>query len=165
MPITFRLRLDDYLADWFVHDCGGGNPLCLPRNCVESLLLTETLQPRRLAPARAGFNEPPGVDVVIPEFRLKPAEYYNYLPPAAHNLLVSIIRGRFDVDMWQFFHTLEQAAGIVDRQELIYAFMEARGISPTEKNWNAIAKRYQRKVNSYRMAKLRKARKNEEKSL
>ena len=75
MPITFRVRLDDYLADWFVHACGGGNPLCLPRNCVESLLLKETLQPRRLAPASAGFNEPPGVDVVIPEFRLKPAEY------------------------------------------------------------------------------------------
>jgi len=45
--------------------------------------------------------------------------------------------------------------------ELIYAFMEKNGIDMTETNWNAIAKRYQRKRNSYKAyERVKKIRKN-----
>ena len=37
------------------------------------------------------------------------------------------------------------------QDELIYAWMEKHRIDPTEKNWNAIAKRYQRQRNIYMM--------------
>ena len=155
MPLTVRLHMDDYLAAWFVHDCGGTVPVRLPRGSVESIYLQSLLTTRRGVTAPPVDNTP-GTDVIIPENRHKPAAYYNHLPPASHDTLVKVIKGRFDVDMWQFIHTLEQAGGLVTLSDLVYSFMEARGIPDTEKNWQAIVKRYQRRRNAYRAARSRR---------
>ena len=84
----------------------------------------------------------------------KPPERFFYLPPMAVDAVVTCIRRRFDVCMWQ---TLHRFSSVFQRQDkLIYAFMEKHGIDPTEKNWNAIAKRYQRKRDYYLMNERRK---------
>lgn len=89
----------------------------------------------------------------------KPPETFFYLPKAAEDLLVSCIRNRFDIDMWT---SLSRFVSVMKRtDELIYAFMEKNGIDMTETNWNAIAKRYQRKRNSYKAyERVKKIRKN-----
>ena len=90
----------------------------------------------------------------LPNFRNKDTRSYYYLPPKARDALVACIRNRFDISMWQSLHRF---ASVFQRQDhLIYAFMEKHGIELTEKNWNAIAKRYQRKRDIYRRIDRRK---------
>lgn len=153
------INLDPYLAQWFVHEQGGNVPVVLMRGCIERSILEQFLQrlPEGVAPQTCHSG---GLPIVIPQFKHKPPESFFYLPKAAEDLLVSCIRNRFDIDMWT---SLSRFVSVMKRtDELIYAFMEKNGIEMTETNWNAIAKRYQRKRNSYkayeRVKKLRKNR-------
>ena len=157
------IHLDDYLAQWFIHDHGGKHPVHLTRGSIESGILESFLemQPDDV-PQQIEANNPGAVIVAIPDFKSKDITSYNYLPKYAEDLLVATIRNRFDVELWTSLHKF---SSLFKRQdELIYAFMCKHGIEVNEKNWNAIAKRYQRKRRSYRsacrMKKMRKKKKN-----
>ena len=156
------IDLDPYLAQWFVHEQGGTVPVSLMRGSIERAILEQFLQrlPEGTTPRTARDG---GLAIVIPQFKHKPPETYFYLPKRAEELLVSCIRNRFDIDMWT---TLNRFVSVFRRMdELIYAFMEKNGIEMTEKNWNAIAKRYQRKRNSYKAyERVKKSRKNQQES-
>lgn len=144
--ICLYIPLEDYLADWFVHDQGGENPVHLTRGSVESKILEVFLthRPEDQLPDVAGDGK---LAIVIPSFRNRPPEVFNYLPQHALSSLLNIIRSRFDIQLWNELHHFGK---ITNRQdELIYAWMEKHGIAMTEKNWNAIAKRYQRQRNVY----------------
>lgn len=144
--ICLYITLEDYLADWFVHDQGGENPVHLTRGSVESKILEVFLthRPEDQLPDVAADGK---LAIVIPSFRNRPPEVFNYLPQHALTSLLNIIRSRFDVQLWNELHHFGK---ITSRQdELIYAWMEKHGIAMTEKNWNAIAKRYQRQRNVY----------------
>lgn len=157
------IHLDDYLAQWFIHDHGGKYPVQLTRGSVESNILESFLerQPEDV-PQQIEANNPDAVKVAIPDFKSRDITTYNYLPKYAEELLVAVIRNRFDVELWTSLHKF---SALFKRQdELIFAFMQRHGIVVNEKNWNAIAKRYQRKRRSYRsacrMKKMRKKKKN-----
>lgn len=151
--MTLYLQLEDYLAQWYIHDQGSGYPVRPLRGSMESALLEMFLQtpPPEYVPER----EAPGcVAIELPNFRNKDTRYYFYLPPKAREALIACIRNRFDIDMWNSLHKF---SAIFQRQDhLIYAFMEKHGIEMNEKNWNAIAKRYQRKRDIYRRIDRRK---------
>ena len=143
--ICIYLPLEDYLAQWFIHDQGGEVPVHLPRGSVESTLLQTHLAKRPIGQLQESGDGKTGI--AIPTFRNRPAETYNFLPKHALSSLLNIIRERFDVQLWEDLH---QFGKIGKRQDyLIYAFMEKHGIEASEKNWNAIAKRYQRQRNEY----------------
>lgn len=147
------LELDDYLAQWFIHDQGGNNPVRLIRGSAESGLLELFLRtpPPDYVPDFAGAGK---IAIEIPNFRTKDTRDNYYLPPKARETLIACIRNRFDVQMWQSLHRF---FNIFQRQDnLIYAFMEKHGIAMNEKNWNAIAKRYQRKRDIYKRIERRK---------
>lgn len=147
------LPLEEYLAQWFVHSLGGGEPVRLVRGSVEWGLLEEylTTAPRGYAPP---VSHEGCVAIELPNFRSKDTRDNYYLPPRATEALKACIRNRFDIAMWGALHRF---ANIFARQDhLIYAFMEKNGIELTEKNWNAIAKRYQRKRDIYRRIERRK---------
>ena len=147
------LELDEYLAQWFIHDQGGNNPVRLIRGSAEAGLLELFLQtpPPDYVPDFGGEGK---VAIEIPNFRSKDTRDNYYLPPKARETLIACIRNRFDVQMWQSLHRF---FNIFQRQDnLIYAFMEKHGIAQTEKNWNAIAKRYQRKRDIYKRIQRRK---------
>lgn len=151
--ICIYIAIEDYLADWFVNEQGGNRPVHLMRGSIESGLLEQFLQtpPKDYVPIIDAEGMLP---IVIPCFRHKPPERFNYLPPKATEALIACIRQRFDLCMWQSLHRF---SSVFKRQDnLIYAFMEKHGIEPTEKNWNAIAKRYQRKRKYYLMNERRK---------
>lgn len=149
------LELEDYLAQWFINDQGGNNPIRLIRGSMESGLLEQFLQtpPPDYRPVVDGTGM---VCILLPNFRSKDTRYNFYLPPKATEALKTCIRNRFDIEMWNSLHRF---SAIFARQDnLIYAFMEKHGIELTEKNWNAIAKRYQRKRDIYkRMARRAKS--------
>lgn len=140
------IELEEYLAQWFIHDHGGTAPVHLRRGSVESKILEVYLVPLPDGTA-PDLGSADAVAVQIPCFRHKPATTYNHLPKHARAALLNVIRERFDIQLWQELHCFGK---ITRRQdELIYAWMEKHGIAATEKNWNAIAKRYQRQREIY----------------
>jgi hypothetical protein len=146
MAICIYIDLEDYLAQWFIHEQGGNLPVQLTRGSVESKILEVylTALPENKKPQCSSEGK---VAIAIPSFRNRPPESYNYLPRHAHASLLSIIRNRFDIQLWKDLH---QFGHISKRQdELIYAWMEKHGITINETNWNAIAKRYQRQRTVY----------------
>ena len=147
------LELEDYLAQWFINDMGGENPVRLIRGCMEWGLLEQFLRtpPAGYEPCIVGEGF---VCIVLPNFRSKDTRSNFYLPPKATEALKACIRNRFDIEMWNALHRFD---AIFQRQDnLIYAFMEKHNIEQTEKNWNAIAKRYQRKRDIYKRIERRK---------
>ena len=153
MAILLYIELEDYLAQWFIHDQGGEYPVRLIRGSIESGLLETFLQtpPDAYVPDVAA---PGKVAIELPNFRRKDTRDNYYLPPRARAALLACIRTRFDIEMW---NTIHRFANVFKRQdELIYAFMEQNGIEQNEKNWNAVAKRYQRKRDIYNRVMRRK---------
>lgn len=151
--MTLYIELEDYLAQWFINDMGGEYPVRLKRGSMEwtMLELFLTTPPDGYEPESSceGY-----VAIQLPNFRSKDTRYHFYLPNRAKEALKALIRGRFDISMW---NTLHQFHALFQRQDhLIYAFMEKHGIEQSEKNWNAVAKRYQRKRDIYKRVMRRK---------
>lgn len=98
--ICLYTPLEDYLADWFVNEQGGNRPVRLMRGSIESALLEQFLQtpPQDYVPELGGEGK---LAIVIPSFRHKPPERFFYLPPKATDAVVTCIRQRFDICMWQ----------------------------------------------------------------
>ena len=144
--ICLYISLEDYLAQWFVHEHGGEIPVQLIRGSVESKILEVYLthRPEDELPDIAGDGK---LAIAIPSFRNRPPEVFNYLPQRALASLLTMIRNRFDIELWNDLHNFGRIGKRQD--ELIYAWMEKDGIEMTETNWNAIAKRYQRQRNIY----------------
>ncbi len=138
--ICIYIEMETYLAQWFIHEQGGGVPVHLLRGSLESKILELYLQrrPDGVLPESAEGK----LAIAIPTFRHKTPEVFNYLPEHATLALRNIIRNRFDVQLYSDLHNF---GNITKRQdELIFAWMEKHEIELTEKHWNAIAKRYQR---------------------
>ena len=141
------IPLEEYLAQWFINDQGGENPVRLTRGSVEAKILEVYLM-KRPEDTDPDIDTIGKVAIAIPEFRNRPPEYYNHLPKFAISSLQNVIRQRFDISLWKDLNGFGNI--IRNRQdELIYAWMEKNGIELNEKNWNAIAKRYQRQRNVY----------------
>lgn len=154
--VCFYLELDSYLADWFVFQHGGSRPVKLVRGSAESDIVNLYIQtpPKDYVPQRQKSTE---LAIVIPYFPRKNPMYYNYLSPLALRALTMCIHNRFDVEMWRDLHKFG-AITSKSQKDIIYAWMEKNGIETTETNWNAIAKRYQRKRNVYLTAQRQKMR-------
>lgn len=144
--ICLYIPLEDYLAQWFIHEHGGEMPVHLTRGSVESKILEVYLthRPEDQLPEIGGEGK---LAIAIPSFRNRPPEVFNYLPQRALSSLLTIIRNRFDIQLWTDLHHFGKISKRQD--ELIYAWMEKHGIEMTETNWNAIAKRYQRQRTIY----------------
>ena len=159
--ICIYIPLEDYLAQWFIHEQGGEVPVHLLRGSVESKILENFIakRPNDVLPETAGEGR---LAIAIPTFRHRPPATYNFLPQRATAALLNIIRNRFDISMWNELHHF----GKIDKRQddLIYAFMEKHGIEASEKNWNAIAKRYQRLRNVYLMRERAKKQHSRKKS-
>lgn len=141
------IPLEDYLSQWFINEQGGESPVRLTRGSVESKILEVYLM-KRPNDVEPDLDQTGKTSIIIPEFRNRPPEYYNYLPKYAVSSLQNVIRHRFDIALWKDLNGFGNI--IRNRQdELIYAWMEKHGIEINEKNWNAIAKRYQRQRNVY----------------
>lgn len=140
-----HLRLDPYLAQWFINE-QGGEPVRLDRASIESKILEQYLMtlPPNCEPQ---LPQEDTVAIIIPTFRVKDPAYYNYLPKTARDALVQCIRDRFDVELFTDLHTFARIGMRLDN--IIYAWMETHGIELTETNWCVISKRYQRQRRVY----------------
>lgn len=160
--ITVHIPMEDYLAQWFVHERGGTVPVSLSYGSVESKILETYLikLPHDVEPDFGGEGKVP---VYIPTFKHRPAEIYNYLPKSAVLVFTNSIRHRLDIELWNSVHPFTKM-GLQRIDELIYAFMECHGIAMTEANWNALAKRFQRQRKQYNDRELQKQKYSAKKS-
>lgn len=144
--ICFYIPMDSYLAQWFVNDMGGNNPVSLKRGSIERKFveLYISTQPEDATPLLPGEGM---LAIEVPSIRGKYTESYCYLAPHFVKMLIEIIRDRFDVELWQDLHHFGR---IGKRQDyLIRAWMAKHGIEDVGSHWDTIAKRYQRQRKIY----------------
>lgn len=146
------LELPPYLAQWLIHENEGEPPIELPRLGTEYKILEVCLIKRPRNIPRIEPNDAM-VPIRIPEFRYKPARYFNYLPAKAMEQLAICIRNRFIIQFWQDMNKLAYLGQ--RRDERIETWMQCHGIENNDTNWNAIAKIYQRQQGNYRVRKHR----------
>lgn len=146
MDIYVYLKLEKYLAEWYIHE-NGGQPVVLKKGCAESDILELFLQ-KQPQDKPVDLGREANVSIRIPSYKWKDPRVYNYLPPKAKIALAHTIYTRFRVQLWRDLHRLDNTDAPVT--DLIYAWMEAHGIEDDGKAWETIRQHYLRKRNSYR---------------
>ena len=149
------LKLDTYLAQWVVHEYG--TPVAFPKNSYENDLLELSLTVRPKNGTAEEETTEGKVPISLPYFKNKDVRYNNYLPKEGQRAMQKCIRSRFIVSLWQDLHKFGNIGK--QKQDLIYSWMAAHGIEATERNWNTLAKIYQRRQDAYRKNQ-KKQRKN-----
>lgn len=142
---VYLQNVEPYLKQWFIHEHGGEYPVSLVRGSVESNILMLFLENKKADHIEAIDEKT--LAIYIPSYKRCDPRNRNFLPERAKVALHKCIKNRFDVQMWQDLHQFNNLGLQID--DIIYAWMEKHGIEPTETNWNAIAKRYQRKRKAY----------------
>ena len=157
--LTLTIPCETYLAQWFIHDSGGQDPVKLRKNSPEMHLLRVLLaskssriadQKRQPASAMSAEQErqpglpagPAGLRIIIPHFRGMPPDTYNYISPRAERIFTDLLRRRFDLRI--FTDLVPVCEHVHRRDELILEWMELNGIEPEERHWFAVDKRLSR---------------------
>ena len=140
------LKMPSYLRQWFVHRHSGSEPVRLHNGSVESKLIKLALvkAPEFIFPHKQQEDE---VAICIPYSKQRDPRTYNHISDTAKRALLENIKNAFAVDCWTFLHDF----GSIGKQQkdLIYLFMEQRGIKEDGSCWDAIAKVYQRLRKNY----------------
>jgi len=170
-PYCIYLTLPTYLAEWYAHQCRRveyrehdtcpntppdlSNPVEPIRGSYESQVLHRSLQKQ---PTDIPEPRPDNATLAlaIPYYPDRDPRIYNYVGPHARQEIENAILESFDISMWKELHTFRTR--LTRQDEAIWSFMEKHAISCTDANWNAIAKRYQRKRNIFYVEKCRKNR-------
>lgn len=148
---TVSFRLPPYLAQWFIHKQGGKLPVELSRHQPECDIMRRFLMPQPDSPRKADPQD--NVVIYIPSFRCKDVRQYNYLSPAAIDLLAECIRNDFIVELWNVLHCHKYLH--IRLKDMIDAFMEDNGIEYNDTNWCAIQQIYNRKRKANEKADIR----------
>lgn len=158
---TFFIKLPPYLGDWYRNRCGGTDPIKPIKGSQVSDIIKRfvALQPKDTLPQL--YPKEGEVAIEIPENRIKPAEFYNHMPPRAKEAVLETIRLEFTIELWEDINSFKNLGK--QRDKLIYAWMEEHGIKDTETNYLAIAKIYQRKRDTARNRYRQQKRRNDKK--
>lgn len=140
------VKMPSYLRQWFVHRHSGSEPVRLHNGSVESKLIKLALikAPEFIFPHKQQEDE---VAICIPYSKQRDPRTYNHISDTAKRALLENIKNAFAVDCWTFLHDF----GSIGKQQkdLIYLYMEQRGIKEDGSCWDAIAKVYQRLRKNY----------------
>ena len=140
------LKMPSYLRQWFIHRHGGSDPVQLIRGSIESKLLQRATvkMPENILPPRQQEGE---VAINIPYSKSHDPRIYNYITETGKRALIQRIKEDFDIDVWEYLHDFGKVGA--QQKDLIYLFMEQRGIKEDGTCWDAIAKIYQRLRKNY----------------
>lgn len=140
------IKMPSYLRQWFIHRHSGTDPVRLRNGSIESKLIVNAV----VKPPESSFphlKQPDEVAVCIPYSKHHDPRIYNYLTDTGKRALLGIIKNAFDVDCWTFLHDFGKIGK--QQKDLIYLFMEQRGILEDGSCWDSIAKIYQRLRKNY----------------
>lgn len=141
--ITY-IKLEPWLAQWLKHE--NGEPVEFEKGSVEYRLLEVSLISS--APiCNTPRKEENCIEIKIPKFKNFENDKYYYLPCHGRKQLKKLIRSRFVLNLWEELHKFGSIGK--KKMDIIYAFMEAKGIDQTESNFFALFKIYQRQRRYY----------------
>lgn len=140
------LKLPSYLRQWFIHRHSGEEPVSLRRGSIESKMLQRATVPLpdNCIPDRKQDGE---TAVCIPYSKSHDPRTYNHITATGKRALISRIKDDFDLDLWDYLHDFGKIGK--QQKDLIYLFMEQRGIVEDGTCWDSIAKIYQRLRKNY----------------
>ena len=140
------LKMPSYLRQWFIHRHGGSDPVQLIRGSIESKLLQRATvkMPDGVMPPRQQEGE---VAINILYSKSHDPRIYNYITETGKRALIQRIKDDFDLDVWEYLHDFGKVGS--QQKDLIYLFMEQRGIKEDGTCWDAIEKIYQRLRKNY----------------
>jgi len=141
--ICIYIKCEPHLKQWLINLHGGNNPVQLRKNSNEFDLLFCFLhrQPAGSKPKKGTADE---LAIVIPNFKDKPPQEFNYISPMGKKLLCNVFEKQFVENLWQDCQQFHNKFGM-NKRDAIHAFMAAHGIDDTEDNWQAINKAYCKK--------------------
>ena len=140
------VKMPNYLRQWFVHRHGGEEPVTLIRGSIESKLLQRATVP--LPPDTIPLRQQEGeVAIYIPYSKNHDPRIYNHITETGKRIIVDRIKDDFDIDLWTYLQDFHKMGR--QQKDLIYLFMEQRGIREDGTCWDSIAKIYQRLRNIY----------------
>lgn len=153
----YRLQhLDDEVLPPFQYDCDVEvrelEPVRTQRGSAERNILEMSLtkQPDAIPEP---INKDATICIEIPSFLNKPPEIYNYLKPAARQLLETSVRNRLRMELIKYMNKtlfgfmVSRSGGLVQREQVLVTFMENNGIEYTEANLFALRKVWNRLYN------------------
>ncbi|MDY4645120.1 hypothetical protein [Prevotella sp.] len=140
------IKMPPYLRQWFIHRHSGTDPVRLNNGSIESKLvkLAVVKPPVSAIPHRQQEDE---VAICIPYSKMRDPRTYNHITETGKRALLENIKNSFDVDCWTFLHDFGKIGK--QQKDLIYLFMEQRGILEDGSCWDSIAKIYQRLRKNY----------------
>lgn len=144
--VVIYLKVDLYIAQWLRHEYDG-LPIEFPKNSLENDILELGLTKRPMFASVVGPGEK-RVPIAVPNFRSKNVQYNTYLPKKSRDILQACIRKRFVLAFWQDMQKFGNIGK--QKQDLVWAWMEAHGIDMTDTNFHTLIKIYQRRRNVYR---------------
>ena len=138
--------MPSYLRQWFIHRHSGTDPVRLNNGSIESKLikLAVVRPPESVIPHRQQEDE---VAICIPYSKFRDPRTYNHITDTGKRAFLENIKNSFDVDCWTFLHDFGKIGK--QQKDLIYLFMEQRGIKEDGTCWDSIAKIYQRLRKNY----------------
>ena len=147
------IKIPSYLRQWFIHRHNGEEPVVLRQGSVESKIVKRA----QMKPPIGFFPSPKAEDevaVCIPYSKAHDPRTYNYISPTGKRALIEQIKNDFAVDCFTFLHDFGHIGH--QQKELIYLYMEQRGIKEDGTCWDSIAKVYQRLRKLYQTNECRK---------
>jgi len=136
------LKVPQYLKDYLENHLG--DPVKLPKDSPESILVKRFLQKKSDAP-EPDLGEGCNLRVQIPWSKEKDPRIYQYLPPVAKQCLISSFDDILVTNMWNDLMPLIDSRCTLTN--LIYAWMEQHGID--EDHWETIRQRFYRLRKKY----------------
>ena len=136
------LKLPDYLDQWLRHDYWDNvtDRVTFVRGSNTHAILSRFLRKEPVgyvAPTLDGL-----LPVEVPTFKGMNPDQHNFLTAEGQKALISAIKRNFKALLDKelaLFYTQD-----VVISDIIYAFMAAHGIEPTEKNWETIRQMFKR---------------------
>lgn len=138
--------MPSYLRQWFIHRHSGTDPVRLKNGSIESKIIKLAV----VKPPESAIPQPKKEDEVaicIPYSKFHDPRIYNHITETGKNALIANVKNSFDVDCWTFLHDFGKIGK--QQKDLIYLFMEQRGIMEDGTCWDSIAKTYQRLRKNY----------------
>ena len=152
MDICLYIKLEPYLRQWLVHEHNGTEPVEFIRNSQEREIIKLFLStpPKDYRPPKKTDDLTP---ILIPFFKGRDPQYYNYLSDDAVTALRSCIYTRFKITLWADLYVFENFGQEI--MGLLEAWMHKNGIVNDDTNYQAVKQIFYRMRKAYRQRKLR----------